>query len=87
MEILLRLQKFYGQNVYGVLRAPRAGSTEAVVLSVPYRPPEAEGERTTGGMALMLALAKAFRSEWLILWESTLFSVAHYQNFFDGILF
>ena len=57
------LQKFYGQNVYGILRAPRASSTEAVVLSVPYRPPEAEGERTTGGMALMLALAKAFRSE------------------------
>ena len=33
------------------------------MLSVPYRPPEADGERTTGGMALMLALAKAFRSK------------------------
>lgn len=52
--------------MYGILRAPRASSTEAVVLSVPYRPPEAEGERTTGGMALMLALAKAFRSKYSI---------------------
>ena len=57
-------QKFHGRNVYGILRAPRAASTEALVLSAPYRPPTAEGERTTGGIALMLALAKAFRSEY-----------------------
>ncbi len=57
------LQVFHGQNVYGILRAPRASSTEAVVLSAPYRPPAADRDRTTGGVALMLALAKEFRSK------------------------
>ncbi len=55
--------------MYGILRAPRASSTEALVLSVPYRPPEASGDRTTGGAALMLALAKAFRSKYTLLYN------------------
>ena len=58
---------FRGENVYGILRAPRAASTEALVLSVPYRTPEAaEADKTHPGIALMLALAKAFRRKWAL---------------------
>ena len=56
-------QKFSGQNVYGILRAPRAASTEAVVMTAPYRPMDTMQDKTGGGIALMLGLAKAFRSE------------------------
>ena len=30
-------QLFHGENVYGILRAPRASGTESLVLSAPYR--------------------------------------------------
>nr|CAI5838297.1 unnamed protein product [Callosobruchus analis] len=36
------LQRYTGQNVYGILRAPRAASVESLVLSVPYRPPTSD---------------------------------------------
>ncbi len=55
-------QVFHGKNVYGILRAPRAPGTEAVVLAAPFRPPDTE-DRAYAGIALMLGLAKAFRSE------------------------
>ena len=50
--------------MYGILRAPKAASTEAIVLSVPYRSMHAEGDKTAAGIALMLGLAKAFRSKY-----------------------
>ena len=56
------MKVFTGKNVYGILRAPRTASTEAVVLSAPYRPTESIQEKTNAGIALMLGLAKAFRS-------------------------
>ena len=58
----LIFQRFYGANVYGILRAPRTANTEAIVISAPYRPPESTLDRTNAGIGLMAALAKAFRS-------------------------
>ena len=58
-------QEFLGQNVYGILRASKTASTEAIVLSVPYRLPKAPGGDTINGIALMMALAKSFRSQFL----------------------
>lgn len=55
------IQKYAGKNVYAILRAPRSSSTEAVVLSVPYRPPSSVHPGTTPSVAVMLALAKFFR--------------------------
>ncbi|XP_054287741.1 glycosylphosphatidylinositol anchor attachment 1 protein-like [Macrosteles quadrilineatus] len=55
--------KFTGKNVYGILRAPRSASTEAIVLTVPYRPPSSAHLPTAPGLALMLALAQFFRRQ------------------------
>lgn len=72
-------QKFFGHNVYGVLRAPKAASTEAVVLSVPFRSMHADGEKTAAGVALMLGLAKAFRSK--TYWaKDIIFLVTEHDN-------
>lgn len=46
-----------GTNVYGILRAPRAASTEALVLTVPC----SEGPHNNQAVGLMLALASYFR--------------------------
>lgn len=56
-----------GTNVYGILRAPRAASTESLVLSVPC----SEGTQNSQAVGLMLALAAYFRGEpgaVLVLW-------------------
>ncbi|GAB1606510.1 glycosylphosphatidylinositol anchor attachment 1 protein-like [Argonauta hians] len=61
---LLGDQKVPGQNVYAILRAPRASSTEAVVLSIPIRSKNMISQTltdTSGGIALMLALTKFFK--------------------------
>ncbi|XP_048338623.1 glycosylphosphatidylinositol anchor attachment 1 protein isoform X2 [Sphaerodactylus townsendi] len=46
-----------GTNVYGILRAPRAASTESLVLSVPC----SAGQENNQAVGLMLALASYFR--------------------------
>ncbi|VDI53370.1 glycosylphosphatidylinositol transamidase [Mytilus galloprovincialis] len=60
---LTRGQSVPGQNVYGILRARRASSTESIVLSMPLRQKESDMPSTTGSMVLMLALAKYFRQK------------------------
>jgi len=76
---MLEKQKFPGQNVYGILRAPRAASTEALVLSVPYRPPEGDLERTHVGIALLLAMAKSFRKH--TYWaKDIIFLITEYEQ-------
>lgn len=55
--------KYTGKNVYAILRAPRSASTEALVLSVPYRPPSSVHPGTAPSVAIMLALAKFFRRQ------------------------
>ncbi|CAG2066530.1 unnamed protein product, partial [Timema podura] len=57
------LDKYTGKNVYAILRAPRSASTEALVLSVPYRPPSSAHPGTMPSIALMLSLAKFFRRQ------------------------
>ncbi|XP_060080129.1 glycosylphosphatidylinositol anchor attachment 1 protein-like [Ylistrum balloti] len=52
-----------GQNVYGILRAPRAASNEALVMSSPLRAKESDLTSTTGGIAVMLAIARFFRQK------------------------
>ena len=54
-----RMQMVSGINVYGILRAPRAASTESLVLTVPCGP-ESTNSQAVG---LMLALAAHFRGE------------------------
>lgn len=57
---MVRGQLVPGQNVYGILRARRAASTEAVVLSVPFRAKTSDLPQTYGGIVVMLGLAKYF---------------------------
>lgn len=45
------------------MRAARAGSTEALVLSVPYRPPSSIHQTTAPSIAVMLAFAKFANSK------------------------
>lgn len=52
-----------GQNVYAILRAPRASSNEALVMSSPLRSKESDLTSTTGGIAVMLAMARFFRQK------------------------
>lgn len=48
-----------GTNVYGILRAPRAPRTEALVLSAPCSP----GDDNNQAVGLLLGLAHYFRSK------------------------
>lgn len=54
---------FQGKNVYGILRAPRIGSTEAIVLSIPYRPSNTAHTSITSGVPLLLAFADFARRQ------------------------
>ncbi len=55
---------YTGRNVYAILRAPRASSTEALVFSVPYRPPNSLENTNDVGVAVLLACAKFFRKQY-----------------------
>ncbi|XP_049879902.1 glycosylphosphatidylinositol anchor attachment 1 protein [Pectinophora gossypiella] len=56
-------QVFKGTNVYGILRAPRTSSLEALVVSAPYRPLGSHQKGTAAGIALMLAFAQFARPQ------------------------
>ncbi|XP_003707027.1 glycosylphosphatidylinositol anchor attachment 1 [Megachile rotundata] len=56
-------QQFTGQNIYGIIRAPRAASTEAIVLSVPFRSISSIYLDTAPSIALLLAFAKFCRKQ------------------------
>lgn len=49
-----------GTNVYAILRSARAPSTEAIVLSTPFRNDDNPHGTTLPGIALMIAMAKYF---------------------------
>jgi GPI-anchor transamidase subunit GAA1 len=57
-----RLQVFKGKNIYGILRAPRIGSTESIVITVPYRSPDSIHTQITHGIPLILAFAEFAKS-------------------------
>ncbi|XP_017852048.1 glycosylphosphatidylinositol anchor attachment 1 protein [Drosophila busckii] len=50
-------KEFHGKNVYGILRAPRIGSTEGIVFSAPYRAPNSVDVDITPSVPLLLAFA------------------------------
>lgn len=56
-------KKFQGKNIYGILRAPRIGSTEAIVLTMPYRPPNTAHTSITPTVPLLLAFADFARRQ------------------------
>ncbi|KAJ0171607.1 hypothetical protein K1T71_013157 [Dendrolimus kikuchii] len=56
-------QVYTGTNVYGILRAPRTSSLEALVITAPYRPLSSHQKSTTAGIALMLAFAQFARPQ------------------------
>lgn len=58
-----RQSKHVGRNVYAVLRASRTASTEAIVLSAPFRTKLNPNGSTLPGIALMISLAKYFASK------------------------
>lgn len=55
----LSSQMVKGTNVYGILRAPRAPRTEALVLSAPCSPDDQNNQ----AVGLLLGLAQYFRGE------------------------
>jgi glycosylphosphatidylinositol transamidase len=56
-------QSYSGNNVYAILRAPRASSTEALVLTTPYRSLLSIEAPTDVSVALLLTIAKFFRHQ------------------------
>jgi hypothetical protein len=48
-----------GENLYGILQAPRGDATEAIVLVAAWR--SIEGEVNRNGVALALTLARYFK--------------------------
>jgi len=69
---------FTGTNVYAILRAPKASSTEALVLSAPHRPPNSPHQATDAGVAVLLSAAKFFRSQ--IYWaKDIIFLVTEHE--------
>lgn len=56
---------FSGKNVYGILRASRIGSTEAIVISTPYRPPESIHTIVMPSLPILIAFASFARSLYL----------------------
>lgn len=72
-------RKIHGRNVYGILRAPRSASTEALVLSIPYRPDVGVESSTLHGLAIMFSMAKFFRRQkyWA---KDIIFLVTEYEH-------
>ncbi|KAL0861754.1 hypothetical protein ABMA27_009230 [Loxostege sticticalis] len=56
-------QVYKGTNVYGILRAPRTSSLEALVVTAPFRSISSHQKGTTAGIALMLAFAQFARPQ------------------------
>ena len=66
-----------GRNVYGILRAGRSSSAESLVFSAP------SGEvANTHGLAVMMSLAKYFRSKSCSLFSC---SLPHTHTLLDGV--
>lgn len=63
---------FTGKNVYGILRAPRIGSTEAIVISAPYRYTDSIHTDISYSIPLLLAFADFARSKGDILNEPSM---------------
>ncbi|CAB4062297.1 GAA1 [Lepeophtheirus salmonis] len=58
-----KIPSFKGQNIYAILRASRASSTESLVMSVPYRHTYSYDGGTQGSLALLITMASFFRKK------------------------
>ncbi|CAH2097898.1 unnamed protein product [Euphydryas editha] len=56
-------QVYKGTNVYGILRAPRTSSLEALVVTAPFRSLSNHQKGTVAGIAIMLAFAQFARPQ------------------------
>lgn len=65
---------YRGENVYGVLRAPRGDGTEAIVLVAALR--NAADEDNLNGVTLLLTLSRYF-SRWSLWSKDIIFLVTH----------
>jgi len=63
LDYPLANSSFTGSNVYAILRAPKAASTESLVVTAPHRPPNSPHQSTDAGIAVILAAAKYFRNQ------------------------
>lgn len=79
-EYIISIQIYTGTNVYGILRAARASSTEAVVLSAPYRSSVSAHPPTAASIALMLAFAKYANSKFQFPNKFTTYLVKFYRG-------
>jgi len=71
-------RNFTGTNVYAILRAPKASSTEALVLCAPHRPANSPHQNTDAGIAVLLSIAKFFRPQ--IYWaKDIIFLVTEHE--------
>jgi len=53
-------ETYEGQNLYAILHAPRGDATEAIVILAAWK--NVEGELNRSGVALILTLARYFKS-------------------------
>jgi glycosylphosphatidylinositol transamidase len=54
---------YQGENVYGIIHAPRGDATEAIVLVAAWK--TADDELNLNGVTLALTLARYFKREFL----------------------
>lgn len=70
---------YSGKNVYAILRAPKVASTEAIVISTPYRDFESIHDITLPSVALMVELARLFRHN--AYWsKDIIFLITEHEN-------
>ncbi|CAG2177702.1 unnamed protein product, partial [Oppiella nova] len=70
--------QYSGKNIYAILRSGRTGSTEALVLSSPYRTKLSPHSSTLPGIALMISLAKYFSRQ--TYWaKDIIFLISEYE--------
>ncbi|GFY67740.1 glycosylphosphatidylinositol anchor attachment 1 protein [Trichonephila inaurata madagascariensis] len=70
---------YRGNNLYAVLRAPKVASTEAIVITTPYRDYDSIHDNTLASIALMIELAQTFRKH--AYWsKDIIFLVTEHEN-------
>ena len=58
---------YQGKNIYGILRAPRSGSTEGVVFTAPYRARNSVHVDIAASVPVLLAFADFARSKLVVM--------------------
>lgn len=71
---------FNGKNVYAILRAPRIGSTEAIVISTPYRTPESIHPIVMPSIPILMAFANFARRK--IIKKKKIVSKTNFKHIF-----